>query len=66
MTKQRYPIKDAIPVMVGENHYFVFLEEEVVVQEIVMRNGRVQRRRVTSRAIETSALLRASDKANAK
>lgn len=61
----RYPIHEAIRVYVGETPYYVFLDQEVVVQEVIMRGGRVQRRRVTSRAIETAALLRASDSKHA-
>lgn len=58
----RYDLKDAIEVYVGENKYFVFLGPEVVVQEVMGKGGKMVTRRVSSRRIETSAILRASDK----
>jgi hypothetical protein len=42
----------------------VFLDAEIVVQEVAGAGGRNIRRRVTSRRIETAALLQASDKAH--
>lgn len=61
----RYNTADAISVYVGDTQYFVFLADEIVVQDVVGKNGKVQRRRVSSRRIETSAILKASDKAHA-
>lgn len=60
-----YDLKDAVEVWVGESRYFVYLESEIVVQEVSGRGGRRQVRRVTSRRIETEAILKASDKVNA-
>lgn len=59
--ENRYPLHEAIEVSVGFGKYFVFLESEIVVQEVIGKGGKVQRRRVTSRRIETAAILRASD-----
>ena len=64
-TPPRYDIASATEVYVGDRKVYVFLGPEVVVQEIAGRNGKRVLRRVTSRSIETSALLRASDKAHA-
>lgn len=63
-TPPRYDIAKSVQVYVGENKYFVFLESEIVVQEVAGRGGRTVTRRVTSRRIETSAILRACDKVN--
>ena len=64
-TPPRYDISSAIEVYVGDRKLHVFLDAEMVVQEVAGRNGKRVLRRVTSRDVETSALLRASDKAHA-
>lgn len=63
-TPHRYHLPDAVEVFVGDQRYFVFLASEIVVIEVRGRTGRSVLRRVTSRRIETAALLRASDKAH--
>ena len=62
--ESRYDLTEAIEVYVGDSKYFVFLDAEIVVQEVAGAGGRNIRRRVTSRRIETAALLQASDKAH--
>lgn len=61
----RTDIPAAIEVSVGERNYLVDLSVEGVWQEVRSRSGRLHLRRVASRRIETSALIRASDKAHA-
>ena len=56
----RYNISEAIEVSVNFRKLFVFLDVEVVVQEVKGRNGRTTYRRITNRQVETSAILRAS------
>lgn len=65
-TPPRYATADAIEVYVGDRKYFVFLDAEIVVTEVSGHGGKAVLRRVTSRAIETAAILKASDKANAE
>jgi hypothetical protein len=69
MSKHRTPprvdVQNATKVSVGERFYYVFLKSETVFTEVIGRNGKAFMRRVTSRDIETSAILRASDAAHA-
>ena len=59
--KSRYNLAESVMVYVGENRYFVFLDSEIGVQEISGAGGKNIRRRVTSKRIETEAILKASD-----
>jgi hypothetical protein len=59
--KSRYDLRNAIEVYVGDNKYFAFLKDEIVVQQVRHRYGSTIERRVTSKYIETRALLKASD-----
>jgi hypothetical protein len=61
----RYDLKGCVEIHMNDRRYYVRLETELVIGEVFARNGRVVLRKVTSREIETSALLRASDKAHA-
>lgn len=56
-TETRYQIHEAIKVKVGGSFYFVFLDVEIVVQEVAAKGGRTQRRRVTSEKISNAAIL---------
>ena len=61
----RYDLKKSIEVRVKGRAYFVFLDTEIVVQEVWSKGGMRVVRRITSRNIETTALLSASDAAHA-
>lgn len=59
--EKRYNISEAIGVYVKDRKYYVFLNDEIVVTEVIGKQGKAFLRRVTSRDIGTSAILRASD-----
>lgn len=61
---QGYSVQGLIPVWVGYGRYWVSLSPEYVLGEVNQSNGRTTYRKVTSRRIETAALIRASDKVN--
>ena len=48
-----------VEVFIGDRRYFVNLERELVWIEVRARGGRVVHRLVTSRRIETEAILKA-------
>lgn len=61
----KYDLDGSVEVRMNDRRYYAWLDSELVVCEVFGRNGKAVLRRVTSRSVETSALLRASDKVNA-
>ena len=61
----KYDLDGSIEIRMNDRRYYAWLDSELVVGEVFGRNGKATLRRVTSREVETSVLLRASDKAHA-
>ena len=61
----RYDLTGSVEIRMNDRRYYAWLDSELVVGEVFARNGKAVLRKVTSRDVETSVLLRASDKAHA-
>lgn len=59
---QRYNLAGSIQISLDGRYYYAWLDSEIVVGEVFRRDGTSFLRRVKSWDIETTVLLRASDK----